>query len=393
MSDQMMMELEYRIWSRQALKALGDLNGLHCGPLSPLARVAVPDGRADRVELIESLEKLDERWEPALPALLDPGLSLALIVADRDQQRLAQYLWTDPAGMGPGFKVALASSELQLAGPLTLEEVELSLLDSLALGGVAEVPPERFSLSADQFWALLALADAYGTAAAMRQAARVSGPPAGVTVAEVLASLAAGLARPNPGWALSLVALLSPDTVPTHFASKLGAALAELRDAGLLSLLAGKAADGSDDLVILGDGLNLLCRGLSAGGTGFGFVRSERLAADQIEVCTVTGWRTAGGFVLADLSALVSNQVQMLVLGPAYLVQLIGDLLGTRTAPETDTPREPENSTADLLERLRESKPARARGKKSAEASGCPACGAPTRSGARFCGQCGKPLS
>ncbi|MCB1602167.1 MAG: zinc ribbon domain-containing protein, partial [Xanthomonadales bacterium] len=32
------------------------------------------------------------------------------------------------------------------------------------------------------------------------------------------------------------------------------------------------------------------------------------------------------------------------------------------------------------------------RRKKSTKAGGCPACGAPTRPGARFCGQCGKPL-
>ncbi|MCB1602361.1 MAG: hypothetical protein KDI66_20245, partial [Xanthomonadales bacterium] len=169
-------EIGHKVLSRRALKALAELGELNGGPLSPLVRVSAPAGSADRDGLIAALERMDGAWESLMPALLDPGLSLGVIVADRDDQRLGQYLWIDPAGLGPGFQVSIAPEEIVLQGPLSLEDVELSLLDALALGGVAEIPPERYTLSADQFWVLSAVIDALGTAAALRQAARVSGP-------------------------------------------------------------------------------------------------------------------------------------------------------------------------------------------------------------------------
>ena len=386
-------EIGHRVLSRRALKALAELGELNGGPLSPLARVSAPAGSADRDGLIAALERMDGAWESLMPALLDPGLSLGVIVVDRDDQRLGQYLWIDPAGLGPGFQVSIAPEEIVLQGPLSLEDVELSLLDALALGGVAEIPPERYTLSADQFWVLLAIIDALGTAAALRQAARVSGPPPGLTIADVLDSWKAGLTQSNPGWAVSLLRLLSPEQVPADFHARLDRVLSELEAAGLLSRLAGKTGTDGDQMILLREGLQLLCRGLSAGGIGFGFVRSELVASNQVEVTTVAGWRTAGGFVLADVSALAENRVSLLLIGPAYLAQLIGDLLGTRAAAQADTPRDVELGTADLIERLRGARPAGTRRKKSTKAGGCPACGAPTRPGARFCGQCGKPLS
>jgi hypothetical protein len=396
MSEDKRTPIEHRVLSRQALKALGDLGGLHCGPLSPLARIARPTGPADRDGLIVALQQMVDDWAPSIPALLDPGLTLGLIVADREDQRLGQYLWADPEGLGAGFKLTVANDALLLDGPTTLEQVQDSLLELLAPAGVAEIPPERMALDADQFWAVLALIDAHGTAAALRQAVRASGPPPGVTIADIRASWEAGLAQPNPGWALSMVALLAPESVPADFAGRLPAVLAALQAQGLLTLLEGAPGDALGDLVLLGSGLELLCRGLSAGGIGFGFVRAERSAATAVEVTSVAGWRTPGGFVLADISALAENRVEVLLIGPAYLVQLIGDLLGTRDSSATVAPPGASAlSAVALLERLH--RPAAARKVRSAPpqdpAQQCPKCAASARAGARFCARCGSPLA
>ena len=177
MPDEPRAASETRSLSLTALMALAQLPGLRCGALSPLARIAAPAGAPDRDALAAALHALDGDWAALPAALLDPGLSVGLVVADRESQLLGQYLWPQPQGLGPGFRVGVAGGSLEAQGPLTLEDVELSLLIQLALGSCAEVPPERFELDAAQLWTLLALVDALGTAAALRQAARASGPP------------------------------------------------------------------------------------------------------------------------------------------------------------------------------------------------------------------------
>jgi hypothetical protein len=385
MPDDPRTAIETRHLPLTALLALAQLPGLRCGALSPLARIAAPTGAPDRDSLSAALQALDGDWAELPAALLDPGLSVGLVVADRESQLLGQYLWPQPQGLGPGFRVGVAGGSLDAQGPLTLEDVELSLLNQLALGSCAEVPPERFELDAAQLWTLLALVDALGTAAALRLAARASGPPTGVTVGDIEAAWNAGLTRPNPGWAVSLAAMLTPEALPADFPALLRGTLASLQDAGLVVLLEGAPGDLLGDLVVPAAGLDLLCRGLSQGGIAFGLARSERVAEDRVEITRIAGWRTPGGIVVAELSALSEGRAELLVTGPSHCAQLLGELLGTVGLPEsTAIPRAAEPSPADLLARL--APPA------AASAPHCSHCGAAARAGARFCAQCGKAL-
>ena len=45
-------------FSKQALKALGEVPGLRCGALSPLVRIAPPDAPSDRAGLVAALTAL-----------------------------------------------------------------------------------------------------------------------------------------------------------------------------------------------------------------------------------------------------------------------------------------------------------------------------------------------
>ncbi|MBL8245523.1 MAG: zinc ribbon domain-containing protein [Rhodanobacteraceae bacterium] len=385
MPDEPRAASETRSLSLTALMALAQLPGLRCGALSPLARIAAPAGAPDRDALAAALHALDGDWAALPAALLDPGLSVGLVVADRESQLLGQYLWPQPQGLGPGFRVGVAGAALEAQGPLTLEDVELSLLNQLALGSCAEVPPERFELDAAQLWTLLALVDALGTAAALRQAARASGPPPGVTIGDIEAAWNAGIARPNPGWAVSLAAMLAPEALPADVTALLRDTLARLQDAGLVVVLDSAPGDLLGDLVIPAAGLDLLCRGLSQGGIAFGLARSERVAEDRVEITRVAGWRTPGGIVVAELSALSEGRAELLLTGPSHCAQLLGELLGTSSLPEgTAIPGAAEPSPADLLTLL--APPA------AASAPHCSHCGAAVRAGARFCPQCGKAL-
>jgi len=328
-------------------------------------------------------------WESSIPALIDPGLTLGILIAERESQLLGQYLWADRGGASPGFKVSVADQALVLSGPLTLHEVALSLLDQLGSSSARELTLERFELDRAQFWTLLALADAHGMAAARRQVERVPGVPVAVTVAEIIASWQLGLARPNPGWAVSLAAVLVPDAVPGDFPALLARGLASLKDAALLHLLAADADDPGADLVLLASGIDLLCRGIWQRDLGFGLVRSESLGPQSIDVSQIAGWRSNGAFVVADLSGLEADRAELLLIGAADLEPLIGDLLGTHDPPDGDQKQVPVLSSAELIGRLRamQSEPASRRAR---PARFCPACGAPLRAGVRFCGQCGQ---
>lgn len=372
----------------RALKALAGPPAVPCGALSPLAHIATPEGTADRAALVTVLEAMQGDWAACPAALLDPGLSVALVVADREQQLLGQYAWADRNGLGAGFRFGVAGSTLEVHGPLLLEDVELSLLNQLALGSCAEIPPERYTLDAAQLWTLLALVDAHGSAAALRQAARASGPPPGVAIADIEASWQAGLARPNPGWAVSLAALLAPEAVPGDFPALLQQALSGLEESGLASVLAGAPGDALGDWVLLGAGLDLLCRGLAGGGIAFGLVRSERVSPERVELTRIAGWRTPGGIVVAELSALAEGRAELLLTGPSYCAQLLGELLGTRGLPDdAAAPAEPAPSPAELIAKLQAS------AADPAAKRFCPGCGAPVRAEARFCAQCGQGLS
>jgi hypothetical protein len=140
--------------SRRSLKTLAEIPGLGCGGLSPLARIASPPEAADRPGLLSALRGLvgDARW--VVPALLDPRLTVALLLGDGERQLAGQYLWPDPHGARPGFQLAVEAKDVVLRGAVTVEQAELTLLDFLALGSVAEVSPVNLRASADELWAL-----------------------------------------------------------------------------------------------------------------------------------------------------------------------------------------------------------------------------------------------
>lgn len=388
------MDLLQRTWEHRALAALAQIEGLHCGALSPLAQVARPAGAPQPQALRTALQGLegDWRWLPA--ALVDPGMTLAVLVADRDSQRVGQYLWADRHAWTPGFRVELGADALAIHGPHSVEQLQLGLIGQLALGQVAEIPPARYELDAAMLWTLLALVDAHGTAAALRMAARVPGPPPGVAVGEIERAWQAGMQRPNPGWMVSLVAMLAPEALPQDFPGSLAASLAGLEEAGLLVLLKGEAGDPLGDVCLLGEGLDLLCQGLSAGGTGFGLLRSERCAEDRVEITRIAGWRTPGGIVLAELGGLAQDRAELLLTGPSYLVDLLDELLGGLDQDAAVEPAQPAELADHPLsvERLLRALPSTSAGERQAQAPACPRCGQPVSSQACFCRHCGAAL-
>jgi hypothetical protein len=383
---------EFRL-TTTALAALSEIDGLTCGPLSPLARITRPQGPADPASLIAMLEGLDADRRACIPALIDPRQTLALIVADRERHVLGQFVWTGVHTDAPGFRVDVDAEGMNLSDPLTMDEVELSLKDRLAFAGVAEVPPARYTMTGDEAWTILALIDTYGTAAALREAARATGFPPGVSLGDITASWEAGLARPNPGWAVSLAGLVAPEHVPEGFPGRIGDILPGMQAADLVVLLEGEAGDALGTVCMLGEGLELLCRGLSGGGLGFGVVRSVRVAPDRVEVARLTGWRTARGIVLLDLSTIGAGRAELMIVGPSHANELLGDLLGTAepTMPPEDQHLGSPLTVDALLGLLRPAVPAPANAGHESLAT-CPHCGKPVRTDARFCGKCGQSL-
>jgi hypothetical protein len=382
------MGSEHRTIALTALKALAAIGDRGCGPLSPLARIAAPEAPADGVALSAFLDRLDGGWRACVPALIDPQSTLAVIVADREQQKLGQWLWPDARARGPGFRVDESDDALRLHGPLAMAEIAASIYDYLAPEAVSELSLQRFELSADQVWALLALIDTYATAAALRSAARASGLPPGVAHADVVASWQAGLTRPNPGWSVSLAAMLMPQAVPEDFPARLQSVMGALDAAGLLTRLDAAADDPLGDIYLLGNDLDLLSRGLADGAIGLGLVRAEVVAPGHVEQTTLAGWRTNGGFVLLNLSELESGRAELMLCGPTDFVDLIDSILGLQDAAE-DAPAAWEASAAQLIDDLRRRLHA---GVAMATPGTCPKCGSAVSAHARFCGSCGHAL-
>jgi|GEM_PF-4363114 len=207
--------------SRVALKALADLPDMACGYLSPLARIGAPKGPSQREPLVAALEMMRGPWEWAVPALLDPHMTVALLLGDGETTLAGQYLWPDADGAGPGFKAAVEGQELRIEGPVDLLQVEQYLLEFLSLSAVPEIEPVRLSLNRDEFWATLALADGYRTATLRRKLAREGGRPLGIAVRDVVDAWQTGIASPNPGWSVSLFAMLAPAALPAGFQIRL----------------------------------------------------------------------------------------------------------------------------------------------------------------------------
>lgn len=400
MSGLGMASNETRSLSRAALLALRGVPGLHAGPLSPLTRIGPGASAVDPGALIEALEAMAGSWRSCPAALIDPGLSLAVIVADRRTQASGQYVWADPHGLGAGFRVEARPETVELTGPIHPEELEALLAEQLAPQGVATPAPFRLSLDAAAVWTLLALVDAHGTSALIREAARGDGPLPALKRTDLSESWQLGLTRPNPGWAVSMAALLAPDLLPASADAAL-AGLPALEAAGLVTRLPGGTGDALGELLLPGEALAAMAEGLGRQSIRLGLVKSVRTGPGQVEIIRLMVWRLAAGYVLLDLSALAEGHAELLLLGPARMLELLGVLLGTATP--VGVPASPVLPTPDtLIEALRARiteplPPPLPAAPNAPPAAGPPAlhctqCGAPVAASARFCGDCGAKL-
>jgi len=388
---------------RSALLALAEVPGLVCGPLSPLSRMSRGDGQGRRDHLISALGRMRGPWEWSLPALIDPRLTVGILLGDCETSLLGQYIWPDPAGRGPGFRGHVAPDAFKLAGPVTVEGVQQTLLDFLALGSVGEVEPLRLTLESEQLWLLSAIADAYRSSSLRRRLAREGGRPMGLTAKEVAAAWEIGLASPNPGWSVSLFALLVPTLVPQGFQARVPDLLVSFARAGLLEPLGGNGADAKDEVYMFGESIERLCRGMAGATIDFGLTVQRQQDA-RIETTIIGGWRTAGGVAVIDLSSLEQGRVELLLAGPHFVVELLDSVLrpaaggddGPREAFTMETPFSPEAILAKLRS-LPPEQPAASSPETLPESavqqSTCRSCGAVLKAGARFCASCGATVA
>lgn len=319
--------------SRAALKALGEMPGLGCGPLSPLARIAPPDAPADHRALLAGLTALDGPLDALVPALLDPHCTIALLLGDGGTALMGQYLWPEADGRGPGFRVAVEAEALRFSGPLSSEQVWLSALDLLSANALPEAEPLQMTFDLEQFWATLTLLDAYRMALLRRRLARQGGDPAGVSSAGLAEAWNTGLAAVDPGWSVSLFALLRPDLIPERFAERVPGVIDRMDAAGLLAKLPGDPGDPLGDVYIFGQGLERLCQAVISGARQVGLSVERLRAVREVELTTFGGWRTPGGFWLADLSQVQlhgTGTVSVTLLGKTDLSALIEGVLGVR---------------------------------------------------------------
>lgn len=396
-SDQQMPAADGLTLTRESLKALGELPDTKAGPLSPLARVAAPDGSADKAGLVRALEGIRGEWRQVVPALIDPGLTIMMVFADGENSLVGQYLWSDPAGAGPGFRLDTGGDSLILTGPLDLDTIRAGLTEALSLGGAAASKPGRLALGSDQFHALVALADAYGEAAARRRLARLPGPPPGFVVDEIVAAWQAGTTSIEPGWSVSLFSLLTPDAVPEQFDQRLPGVIREMADTGLLAVLENKNDGPQSDIYLIGEPLDRFFRSLTRGVTNFGLLVQRRVSAGQVEATVLGGWRTADGIWMADVSALPGGEVELLLLDPPAAAGLLDQVLGSSEEPPAAVAEPPAGLSLEaILERLKGAAypaPATAESQNVAPAPAlCPNCGEEGTRGASFCHQCGQPL-
>ncbi len=394
---------------RVALKALGELPGIACGALSPLARLQAPREPARRDLLISALEPLRGDWEWSVPALIDPRLSVALLLGDGETSLLGQYVWPDAEARGPGFKAYLEGLNLKMSGPVTLEEVQQTLLDFLALSSVGEMEPVRLSLLPEELWTLAALGDAYRSAVLRRRLAREGGRPVGVGCREVMSAWEIGIGSPNPGWAVSLFTLLVPDRVPQGFQNRIPQVLTSMARADLLEPLSGNGGDPLAESYMFGEGIDLLLRPLAGPVISFGLA-VQRQREGLVEVTVLGGWRTSGGISVADLSQMENGRIDMLLAGPHFLVELVEASVAAPAGEEMSTAFSLETpyGRSEILAGLQSlgtgapagptvafgpaaSRPAPSTTAATSAEAVCPSCGTALKPGARFCPACGKP--
>jgi len=318
-------------FSRRALKTLGEMPGFRCGALSPLARIAPPEAPSDRKGLLDALIALDGPRSALVPALLDPHRTITLLFGDGDTALMGQYLWPDTESRGPGFRAIVDSDAMHFSGPLSSDEVWLSCLDVMSINSLAEAEPLSMTFDLEQFWATLTLLDAYRMALLRRRLSRQGGEPAGVSSAGLAQAWKAGLAVIDPGWSVSLFALLRPDLVPERFEERVSGIIDQMDAAGLLTKLPGDIGDPLGDVYIFGPGLDRLCQAVFAGALHIGLSVERLRAVGEIELTTLGGWRTPGGFWLADLSLVPmhgTGTVNVTLLGRSALSALVEGAVG-----------------------------------------------------------------
>jgi hypothetical protein len=325
--------------SRRALKTLGELSGLGCGALSPLARIAPPDAPSDRTALLDVLSSLEGPLTSLVPALIDPHRTVTLLLGDGATSLMGRYLWPDADGRGPGFRAVVGSDAVHFSGPLSSDEVWLSCLDVMSANGMAEAEPLQMTFDLDQFWATLTLLDAYRMALLRRRLSRQAGDPAGVSSAGLAEAWKAGLSAIDPGWSVSLFALLRPDLVPEGFETRVSDVIGRMDASGILTMLPGDPGDPLGDVYIFGEGLGRLCQATIQGAMQIGLSVERLLAANEIELTTLGGWRTPGGFWLADLSLVPirgTGTVTVTLLGRSPLAALIEGAVGGGAGVDAD---------------------------------------------------------
>lgn len=372
---------------RRGLKALSGIDGLTGGPLSPLARLQSPAGAADAGALIAAWEALDDTWRWAVPALLGPQRTIALVLGDGNTNLIGQYLFPDAEAYGPGFHVDMGREAVSLTGPLSLGMLRVGFYSHLALEEVEELSPFRTELAADHFWPLMACLDTYRAAALERRLHRAGGAPPGVGFAEIEKAWVDGTSSVNPGWAVSLFSLLVPDRVPRDLPERLPRLLPEMTRQGHLKEAVSPGAGGV--LYSFSESLSSLLWGLTSV-LNFGLITQRLAQPRSAEVTILGGWRTPGGVWMADLSDMDSGLVSLALTGPALADDIIDAILGNDTLapPWEEFAMETPYERDVLVSRLRETVAA-APERALASHGFCTHCGRQLLEGVRFCRECG----
>jgi len=261
-------------------------------------------------------------------ALLDPHLTVAMLFGDGDTSLIGQYLW--PMRRSWARLPCCRRQGRHRAGrPLSNDEVLLSCLDLVSLNGVAEAEPLKMTFALEQFWPLSRFWMHTDGAAAPSTGPR-GGYPAGVSAPTLprLEGRHGGLRSRLVGVALRTAATRSG---AGRLRSARGRCHRQDGRLGLLARLPGDKGDPLGDVYILGQGLELLCNAVMAGIVQFGLSVQRLRTASEIEFTSVGGWRTSGGFWLADMSAIPldgTGSVVVSLLGPSSFTELIEFALG-----------------------------------------------------------------
>lgn len=379
--------------SRRALKALSSIEGLSGGALSPLARMQAPEGAADARSLVAAWEPLDDTWKWAVPALIDPHHTIALVLGDGNTNAVGQYLFPDAEAYGPGFHLDVGGESASLTGPVSLGILQVGIYSHLAFEEVVELEPFRADLSPDHFWVLAACLDAFRAAILERRIQRVGGAPAGVGPTEISKAWTDGISIINPGWVVSLFSLLVPASVPRDLPQRLPDLLKQMSRQGLLQELKGPVYAFPESLspLLWGPTMTL----------NFGLVRQRLAQPELVESTILGGWRMPGGIWLADLSDIENSGVSLVLGGPTLATEIIDDLLGDDSlAPSWDAFSLETSYSRDVivsqLSQLshREESVASASGTSIGETEKltCSACGKELKADLNFCNACGTPV-